>query len=144
MRSSSAKAVSVTLPVHVSSRFDVAISVPWLNGPPPNSVIVPFAARLKTRKRPPALAAAFDSDCHTDISMLVRVKPPDGVRPEIHAIVEPAAVFVAWISVPEAVVFVTAVSDAAPATVERSYRIPSPEPVIPFAVVLRRNNFVAT
>ena len=73
--------------------------------------MVPLAARLNTRYRPPMLAFMLFSANQAETSLVVRVNPPEGTRPLIQAMVEPPAVRVSWISVPAAVVLVTAVAD---------------------------------
>jgi hypothetical protein len=145
MRSFSAKAVSVTFPTQVIEAEAVPNSTPSSKGPPPTSVTVP-PEYLNTLKRPPMLALMLDSSAHRSTSVVVRVNPPDGTRPEIHPTEDPPAVFVSRICVPDAVVFVTAVSTEDPAVMTMSYRFVIPPTVIPLSaasVVFLKNNLVA-
>lgn len=144
IRSPAAKATSVKLPIQVISVAAIeSNSTPSSNGEPVSCVIVGVpGVYLYILYRPPALSLALDSLNQPEKSDVVRVSPvPTGG--EIHAIVEPPAVLVHWMSVPPAVRVTTAVSAPEPAVFERSYTIPSPVSVTPLVVVLRRYSLVA-
>lgn len=85
----------------------------------------------------------FDSFPHPMKLPVVRVNPPEGTFPDIHAILLPPALWVNWISVPASVRVTVSVSMATPAVVIMSYKTPSPVSVIPLFVVFLKNRIVA-
>src|SRR5688572_7893450 len=101
IRSSSANAVLVGVPVHVISVAVVLInSTPSSHGPPAISVTTPAPVRMNTRTLPPAFATFPHSLAQIENDIVpASVKPPEGTRPLIHSSAAPPAVLVHWICV---------------------------------------------